>query len=206
MSNEWVSDDIAFVGVRGAVVDLTVGRLRGLLLKGLDGDQAAYRLFLQEVTILLRGYIRRQLMRGGSGNGDAEDIVQEALIAIHEKRHIYEAGLPVTAWAHAIARYKMIDALRSARRRRLDVPLTGEEEVLQDDAQAAMDGMDVRQALNQLPERMRTPIALTKLDGYSIAEAASRTGLSESAVKVNVHRGLKALGRMFGRSDKEDAR
>jgi RNA polymerase sigma-70 factor (ECF subfamily) len=40
---------------------------------------------------------------------------------------------------------------------------------------------------------MRRAIRCVKLDGLSVEEAASRCGISASAVKVNVHRGLKAL-------------
>ena len=198
-----VDDAFGRVGAWGASMDSAEGRLRDLLIRSLEGDQATYRIFLHEMSVLLRGYIRRQLTRRGSANVDAEDIVQEALIAVHEKRHTYEKTLPVTAWAHAIARYKMIDVLRASQRRRNDVPLTGEEQVQGDATQAAVDGMDVRQALDRLPERLRTSIELTKLSGFSVAEAASRTGMSESAVKVNVHRGLKALSRMFGPGGKE---
>ena len=79
------------------------------------------------------------------------------------------------------------------------MPLTGAEFIPAKDAEAAATRMDVRQALDRLPERFRTSIELTKLRGLSIAEVASQTGMSESAIKVNVHRGLKALARMFGR-------
>jgi RNA polymerase sigma-70 factor (ECF subfamily) len=38
--------------------------------------------------------------------------VQETLLAIHNQRHTYDAGQPLTAWVHAIARYKLVDLLR----------------------------------------------------------------------------------------------
>lgn len=52
---------------------------------------------------------------------------------------------------------------------------------------------DVAVLLQALPDRHRRPIQLVKLEGLSVAEAARRCGMSESAVKVGVHRGLKAL-------------
>lgn len=177
-------------------------RLRNLLISSLEGDQAAYRTFLQETSTLLRGYVRRQLARSRRSDIDSEDIVQDALIAVHERRHTYERSLPVTAWLHAIARYKLIDTLRASARRK-HVPLGETAELPEPKAKAAQDGLDVRHALERLPERFRTSIVLTKLDGLSVSEAASFTGMSEAAVKVNVHRGLKTLGRMFGRRERE---
>jgi RNA polymerase sigma-70 factor (ECF subfamily) len=43
-------------------------------------------------------------------------------------------------------------------------------------------------------------IECTKLEGLSISETAARTGQSDSAVKVNIHRGIKALAEQWSRS------
>ena len=83
--------------------------LRGLLVRGLAGDAAAYHAFLKELSGFLRAYLRRRLARIPD---DVEDLVQETLLAVHNQRHTYDAAQPVTAWVHAIARYKMIDLLR----------------------------------------------------------------------------------------------
>ena len=87
-------------------------RLKDLLRRGLAGDQAAYRAILSELGTLLERQIRRQLGAMGQFEGHAEDVVQEALMAIHAKRHTYDWQVPVTAWARAIARYKLIDLMR----------------------------------------------------------------------------------------------
>jgi RNA polymerase sigma-70 factor, ECF subfamily len=87
-------------------------RLRGLLLSSLDGDSGAYRIFLQELSALLRGYLRGRLARMPD---EIEDLVQETLLAIHNQRHTYDKAQPLTAWVHAIARYKMIDLFRRRR-------------------------------------------------------------------------------------------
>ena len=83
--------------------------LRALLLKGLAGDEAAHRLFLGEAAALLRAYFRNRL-RGAPE--DAEDLVQETLIALHTRRDSYDPSYPLTAWMYAIARYRLIDFLR----------------------------------------------------------------------------------------------
>jgi RNA polymerase sigma-70 factor (ECF subfamily) len=53
--------------------------------------------------------------------------------------------------------------------------------------------------MERLPKNMRCSIEAVKLDGQSIAEAAERCGISESGVKVNIHRGLKALAALIAR-------
>jgi RNA polymerase sigma-70 factor (ECF subfamily) len=61
------------------------------------------------------------------------------------------------------------------------------------DDEAAEARHDVRKLLDRLPDRQRLPILHVKLQGLSVTETAQLTGLSESAVKVGVHRGMKAL-------------
>lgn len=172
-------------------------RLRHLLTRGLDGDQASYREFLSEISSLVRNYVQRQLRRLGHGDSDGHDIAQEALIAIHARRHTYDRDVPVTAWVHAIARYKLIDSLRAVRRTRDHLSLDDIEAFVGDDAARFETSLTVRKLLGALPQRLSAPTALMKLEGLSAAETAARTGQSESAVKVNVHRAMKAMARMF---------
>ena len=99
-------------------------RLRNLLLRGLAGDNPAYHAFLQELSAHLRAFLRKRL----AGLPDeVEDLVQESLLAVHNQRHTYDAGQPLTAWIHAIAKYKLIDLLRRrAKRDLLTDPLDDE--------------------------------------------------------------------------------
>ena len=167
-------------------------RLRSLLLSGLAGDAARYHTFLKELSGHLRAFLRGRL---GKLPDDVEDLVQETLLAVHNQRHTYDAGQPLTAWVHAIARYKLVDLLRRrSTRDALTDPLDDEATFFaQSDVEAASAKRDVSKLLNQLPERQRLPIVCMKLEGRSVAETAKLTGMSESAVKVGVHRGLKAL-------------
>ena len=121
--------------------------------------------------------------------------MQESLLAVHNQRHTYDAGHPLTAWVHAIAKYKLIDLLRRRAKRDL---LTGplDDELCfasAADHEAADARRDLRKLLEQLPDRQRLPIVHMKLEGLSVAETARLTGMSAAAVKVGVHRGLKAL-------------
>jgi RNA polymerase sigma-70 factor (ECF subfamily) len=167
-------------------------RLRELLIRGLDGEAAAYRVFLMELSAHLRAFLRKRLT---SLPDDVEDLVQETLLAIHNQRQTYNADLPLTAWVHAIARYKLVNLLRRrARRELLTDPLDDERDFLSStDSDAAEARRDLGKLLDRLPDRQRLLIVHTKLEGLSVTETAQLTGMSESAVKVGVHRGLKAL-------------
>ncbi len=171
-------------------------RLRNLLVRGLAGDAPAYHAFLKELSAHLRAFLRGRLSRLPD---EVEDLVQETLLAIHNQRHTYDAAQPLTAWIHAIARYKLIDLLRRrAGRDALNDPLEDELDVFAaSDTEADDARRDLAKLLERLPERQRLPIIHMKLHGMSVVEAARITGMSESAVKVGVHRGLKALAVMI---------
>ena len=169
-------------------------RLKALMLVALGGDATSYRTLLAELTPHLRAFFKRRL---GSA-ADAEDLVQETLIAIHTKRATYDPALPFTAWLHAIARYKLIDHFRRSKIRRT-LPLEDAESLFaEEEAESAGAKRDVERLLARLPESKRELVRQVKLEGLSTAEAAARTGLSESNVKVGVHRALKALSAMIG--------
>jgi RNA polymerase sigma-70 factor (ECF subfamily) len=167
-------------------------RLRELLLQGLAGDSTAYETFLKDLSAHLRAFFRKRLAQLPD---DVEDLVQETLLAVHNQRHTYEADQPLTAWVHAIARYKFADLFRRrAGSEALNEPLDEEMEVFAASDTEAQDARrDLARLLEHLPDRQRLPIVHVKLEGLSVLEAAKLTGMSESAVKVGVHRGLKAL-------------
>ncbi|MBR0705120.1 sigma-70 family RNA polymerase sigma factor [Bradyrhizobium liaoningense] len=172
--------------------------LKALMLASQDGDGAAHRVLLERLSRHLRAYYKGKLVRIGRGTTEAEDLVQEAVLAIHLQRHTYDPEEPLTPWVYAIARYKLIDFLRRNRASVADVPIDEAHEVTaNDDHLGAESSFDVRRLLMRLPEKMRCAIEAVKLDGLSVAEAALRCRISESGVKVNIHRGLKALAALI---------
>lgn len=167
------------------------GELKVLMIAALDGDGGAYRALLGDLRLRLAAYFGRRLRRDPD---DVEDLVQDTLIAIHTRRGTYDQGQALTPWVYAIARYKLIDHYRRGGRR-VFVPLEdaiGELRVA--DHSAASDARrDVERALASLPERTRALLRDLKIDELSVAETAARAGMSEGAVKVAAHRGLRAL-------------
>lgn len=171
-------------------------RLKALLVRGLAGDNAAYQVFLTELSAHLRAFLRKRLVRLPD---EVEDLVQESLLAIHNQRHTYDPGQPLSAWVQAIARYKLVDMLRRrAGHEMWNEPLDEETALFSTaDSDAAEARRDVNKLIAKLPDNLRLPIVHTKLEGLSVKEAADLSGMSESAVKIGVHRGLKALAALI---------
>jgi len=177
--------------------------LRELMIAGLDSDAAAHRALLERLSGQLRAYFNGQLNRIGRGPVEAEDLVQEALIAIHTNRHTYDRSQLFTPWVYAIARYKFLDYLRRTRTSASDVPIDDASEMqAHNDNSRVESSLDLNKLLAEIPPKARQAIQYVKLDGLSVSEAAARSGMSESAVKVSVHRGLKALARLI-RNEKQ---
>jgi RNA polymerase sigma-70 factor, ECF subfamily len=177
--------------------------LKALMTASLAGDAAAHRALLGHLSGRLRAYYKGRLARIGRGATEAEDLVQEALIAIHTGRHTYDPAEPFTPWMQAIARYKLVDHLRRTRASLAEAPIDDAADVMaQDDHAGVESAYDLQRLLARLPDKMRREIECVKIEGMSVAETASLCGVSESAVKVNVHRGLKALAASIARERK----
>lgn len=171
-------------------VDLFEAKLQALMVAGIGGNARAYHALLRLCSERLRSYFRRRL---AGREADVEDLVQETLMAIHRKRSTYNPSLPFTAWLHGIARYRLIDFLR--RDRRIATLSVDDGFAPADDGrvEAVLAEIDVASMLATLTPKQAAAIRLTRVEGYSVREAAALTGQSEPAVKVNVHRGLGRL-------------
>jgi len=174
--------------------------LQRLMSAGLDGDADAHRLLLTLLSSRLRAYFKPRLGRIGHGAVEAEDLVQEVLMAVHTRRHTYDVSQPFTPWLYGIARYKFLDYLRRTRSSMHGVPIDDARDAMAvDDLAGVESSHDVDKMLEGLSPKMRQAIRYVKLEGLSVKEAADRSGMSPSAVKVSVHRGLKALARLVGK-------
>ena len=171
--------------------------LQCLMRAGLNGDADAYRTLLTRVSTRLRAYFKARVARLGHGSVEAEDLLQDVLMAVHTRRHTYDPSQLFTPWLYGIARYKFLDYLRRTRVSMHDVPIDEAGDVLaRDDIEGVESTFDVERMMAGLSPKMRQAIRYVKLEGLSVNEAAVRSGMSPSAVKVSVHRGLKALARL----------
>ncbi|MBJ7411906.1 MAG: sigma-70 family RNA polymerase sigma factor [Phenylobacterium sp.] len=166
-------------------------RLKALMLRAQAGDGQAWRELLTLLSARLAVYFRRRL--GADLADEADDLVQETLLAVHGRRMTYDPSQPFTAWAYAVARYKLIDHWRRRRVRR-HVPLDEVAETLWAEADGGAEAAaDLDRLLGDLPARQEQLVRGVKIEGLSLAEAGARFGMTEGAAKVSLHRALKAL-------------
>lgn len=157
-----------------------------LMAKAQEGDKRAYGEVLTACDAWLRIFLARRV-----APESIEDIAQEALMALHKKRHTYDPEKPFAPWFVAIARYKWLDRLRKVYR--------AEEVELEDQASvgghesAVMSKLILERLMSHIPENQAEAIRLAKIEGYALDEIAEMTGQSLSSVKVRIHRGMKRM-------------
>jgi RNA polymerase sigma-70 factor (ECF subfamily) len=173
-------------------------RWRHWMLASRAGDEAAYKLLLQDLARHVRIWARRGMRNSGHGDADLEDVVQETLLAFHLKRHTWDANERFSPWLNAIVRYKVIDAMRRRNSARW-VPIEDFADVLAAvDDQPALGRRDIVKMAQSLPEKQRAVVVAMFVDGLSTAETAAHLKLSQGAVRVTLHRALSSLARQFG--------
>ena len=164
-----------------------------LMRRAIGGDDGAYKRLLSDLSLALRATVRRGFSGISARPNEVEDVVQEVLLAIHLKRHTWDQSKPISPWIMAIARNKMIDDLRR-KGRRTEVPIDGMLEVLEAGGhEDAIHAYDVNRVLTGLNGRNREIVQAISIDGHSAQDVAKKLGMTEVAVRVSLHRSLKAL-------------
>ncbi len=169
--------------------------LAQLMRRSQDGDKQSYAVLLTEVQKWLERYYRRRC-----APAQLDDLVQEVMMAVHNKRATFDPARPFLPWLAAIARYRWVDHLRKVYR--------NEEDALEDydapedsDEEAVLARLSLERMFGHIPDKQSEVIEMVKIEGLSIREAAERSGQTESAVKVNIHRGLKKLSALIEKAE-----
>ena len=175
-------------------------RWSALMVNAQAGNESDYRQLLKELTGVIHNFLRRRF-----GNHHfIEDCVQEALIAIHQARHTYDPHRPFRPWLFTIVRHKAIDTLRQQRTREKVVDqYKREQEIHTQAGNQSISESEISEGrlLESLSMQHKEVLVLTKIIGFSIAEAAEKLGISESAVKVRVHRAIRKLQQLLERDE-----
>jgi RNA polymerase sigma-70 factor (ECF subfamily) len=161
------------------------------------GDRDAYERLLAEIGGVMERYLRRRF-----GSSDlVEECVQECLLSIHRARASYDPSRSFRSWMFAILRHKAIDLLRRrGTRQRHETAAPRGEEV----AAPAVDpgtALEAAEALAAIRPEYRDALILTKLQGHSLAEAARLAGVSVTAMKSRVHRGIRDVRSLLEREE-----
>ena len=177
-------------------------RLAGLMRASQDGDRRAYATLLHDCEPI----IRRAARRAGVNGDRIEDVVQDTLLTVHNARHTYDPSRSFTAWLSVISQRRAVDVLRRtgrSDRREVHAPLTYEQHADPDaDAARGLETVDrtrtLRTAIAGLSISQREAVEHLAIREQSLAEAALETGKTTGALKVNLHRALKALRQRLG--------
>lgn len=146
----------------------------------------------------LKDRIFRTALRITLNRQEAEDLTQDTLVRVWNKREELVGVENLEAFCIAVCRNMALD--RVAKKENLNVSLepgrtdafdtarTPEEQLEYDDRLQR-----VHELFNALPERLRTALQLRDVEGMSYREAALAMGVSEDVFKVTLHRARTAL-------------
>jgi RNA polymerase sigma-70 factor (ECF subfamily) len=164
-------------------------QLKAWMVSGLAGDSQSHVALLRAVRPLLGSFFGRRLCSDAAA---VEDLVQDVLVAVHERRGSYDRARPFLPWLYAIARYKWIDHLRQTHHHE---PIEDLKDILEAEAfePRSEARLDVASLLRRLPVKQARAIRHTRLQELSVAEAGRLAGIGESDVKVSAHRGIRTL-------------
>lgn len=169
--------------------------LARLMAQSQKGDKQAYTVLLTEAQLWLERYFRRRV-----APAQLDDLVQEVLLALHAKRATWDPSRAFLPWLAAIARYRWVDHLRKVYRREEDA-LEDYDAAEDSEEEAVLARMSLERLFVHIPDKQAEVIELVKIEGLSIKEASEKSGQSESAVKVNIHRGLKKLSALIEKAE-----
>lgn len=182
--------------------------LARLMQRYIDGDARAF----EELYGSVGPQLRRYLVRMTRDPAVADDLLQTTFLKAHRARSAYVRGAEPLPWLYAIAHRTFLDEVRRRKRARVRVAASDSmPEVAADlrgrEAATAPEPTDpaliarVLEALDRLPESQRQAVALIKIEGMSIAEAAAIAGTTPGALKLRAHRGYKALREYLAEDD-----
>ncbi len=179
--------------------------LAALMRAAQDGDSQAYAQVLKACVAPIGAIARR----AGVKPDRVDDVVQDTLITIHRALPTYDPARPFAPWLRAIDTRRAIDSLRLHGRH-------GAREVQDEaaymahaepgaDAEASVSRLDdaarLRAAVATLPPLQRQAVELLGLSERSLEEVSRETGRTKVALKVNLHRALRALRTKVERLD-----
>lgn len=162
--------------------------LQDLAIKSRAGDKASYTLFLKSVSI----YAKNMLASSINDKSSLDDIAQEVLISVHKSLHTYSEDRPIKPWLYSIINFRKIDYLRKYYKRAENEVQNVDDDFINiknvTNMRHAGEYKDIERALESLPDKQREIFKMVRIDGYTSKEVANMMDMTESAIKVSVHR------------------
>ena len=172
-------------------------KLKSLMTATQAGDNDAYLSLLNEMYSFLKNYIRRRIFN----KDEAEEVIQEILMAVHKSRHTYDSSRSFMSWFLSIAEFKIIDSIRKITKTSAELNI---EQIKTDLSYSFFEEQtfDFDKAFQKLSKKEQEIIKLLKIDGFKVSEIARKMNLTETNIKVIAHRAYKNLqiylGDQFG--------
>jgi RNA polymerase sigma-70 factor, ECF subfamily len=169
------------------------GDVDGALARARSGDESGFRELWRSLQPPLLRYLRVLQC------DDPDDVASETWLQVVRDLHKFSGGEhDFRKWLFTVGRHRAIDAARSKSRRRSapaadDFVNLADEKLVEDQV---LDGLAIRKAVALvagLPRDQAEAVALRVLAGLDTTAAAGILGKSAGAVRVALHRGLKAL-------------
>ena len=162
---------------------------RSLLAAHVQGDRDAFTSLVQRHRDRMWAVAIRTL----GNREEAADAVQEAFISALRGADRFRGDSEVGTWLHRIVVNACLDRLRRQKARPV-IPLDGQElRSPNDDHAATLTRLDLRAALQRLPEAQRVALVLVDIEDVPVAEAAQLLGVPEGTIKSRCARGRVAL-------------
>ena len=156
----------------------------------------------------LKDKLYRLALRSTLNNAEAEDVVQETLIKVWNRRSQWEEIESIEAFALTVCRNLSLDKIKR---------MGNDHDSLDDSAHDSPDSSSssnpeeqtmardqvalVRQLIDRLPEKQRSVIQLRDIEGKSYREIANIMCISEEQVKVNLYRARQTIKKKFSETD-----
>ncbi|MBQ0063697.1 MAG: RNA polymerase sigma factor [Prevotella sp.] len=154
------------------------------------------RISFQNDILPLKNQLYRLALRITMTKEDAEDIVQDTLIRVWNRREEWDKIDSLQAYSLTVCRNLSLDCLRKHGREHLTLE-DAEAETLQSTPYKRILERDkvnvVKAIINGLPEKQRAMIQLRDLEGMSYRDIAQVMNVSEEQVKVTIFRARQAV-------------
>ncbi len=180
------------------------------MLSALKGDAKAYEIFLEKTATVVSSFLCRASFSRISSSELIDDVVQEVLVSIHRKRHLYCDHLPILPWIRAIAKHRFIDHLRKEKDYlRQDEWIEGSQGngdriAFANFSQDQSHDVPERDAiLANLSDQQKEIFCLAKIEEIPLAEIAKIRGMTLSAVKTTIHRSVKLIRMNFKKNSEK---
>ncbi len=162
------------------------------------------KISFQADILPLKNELYRLALRVTLNNAEAEDVVQETMIKVWNRREQWDEIESIEAFCLTICRNMALDRMKHADNQNPSLEEAGherpdqsygadpEEQVIQRDRVSL-----VRKLMDQLPEKQRSCIQLRDIEGKAYKEIAEVLGITEQQVKVNIHRARQTVRQKY---------